>query len=132
MPGWKRSAMAMAPPGRGASAPPCANEAPPPAGESPASRGNPGRSRPPRLLVGGPVGCESASPSGMGSSSSWPADVCARLRREANAGGVVRAASTCARTSAESRGPSAIRPPSVVPVAPPCGRAEPPPPAAPS
>eukprot|EP00965_Chrysotila_dentata_P205773 6183154-Pleurochrysis_carterae.AAC.2 len=99
----------------------------------PAFRGSPGRSRPPRLLLGGPVGCESTSPSGMGSRSSWPADVCARLRRDANAGGVARAASTHARTPTESRGPSAMRPPSMMPVVATCGRAAPlPPPAAPA
>eukprot|EP00965_Chrysotila_dentata_P191346 6174453-Pleurochrysis_carterae.AAC.2 len=118
--------MAMAPSGRGVSASPRGDGVP-------ALRGSPGRSRPLRLLLGGPVGWESARPSGMGSRSSWPAGVRARLRREANAGGVTRAASTHARTPAESRGPSATRPPSMAPVVTASGCGVPPlPPAAPS
>eukprot|EP00965_Chrysotila_dentata_P154760 5113740-Pleurochrysis_carterae.AAC.1 len=53
----------------------------------------------------------------MGSLSSWPSGVCARLRREANAGGVTRASSIRVRMYVESRGPSAMRPPSAVIVA---------------
>eukprot|EP00965_Chrysotila_dentata_P219885 6191418-Pleurochrysis_carterae.AAC.1 len=47
----------------------------------------------------------------MGSCSSPSAGACARLRRDAKAGGVARACSTRARTYAESWGPSAMRPP---------------------
>eukprot|EP00965_Chrysotila_dentata_P063268 2096367-Pleurochrysis_carterae.AAC.2 len=47
----------------------------------------------------------------MGSRSSPSAGACDRLRRDAKAGGVARACSTRARTYADSRGPSAIRPP---------------------
>eukprot|EP00965_Chrysotila_dentata_P229854 6197449-Pleurochrysis_carterae.AAC.1 len=54
----------------------------------------------------------------MGSCSRWAAGVCARLRSDAKAGGVTRAASTRARTYADSSGPSATRPPSASPAAP--------------
>eukprot|EP00965_Chrysotila_dentata_P037630 1251868-Pleurochrysis_carterae.AAC.1 len=106
--------MATAPSGLGVSAPSCARDAS-------GSLGSPGRPRSLRRLPGGCVGWESASPSGMGSLSSWPAGVRARLRREANAGGVTRASSTRARMYAESRGPSATRPPSTASAARPAG-----------
>eukprot|EP00965_Chrysotila_dentata_P004998 164253-Pleurochrysis_carterae.AAC.1 len=56
-PGRNRSAMAMGPSGRGALSAPGAC--------GPGSRGSGGRSLPPRFLAGGPVGWESARPSGM-------------------------------------------------------------------
>eukprot|EP00965_Chrysotila_dentata_P003412 110887-Pleurochrysis_carterae.AAC.2 len=74
------------------------------------SRGSAGRARPPCLLLGAPESWGSASPSGMGSTSSCAVGVRARLRRDAKAGGVVRASSMRARTYAESCGPSMRRP----------------------
>eukprot|EP00965_Chrysotila_dentata_P053128 1762831-Pleurochrysis_carterae.AAC.1 len=113
----------MGPSGRGVPSPPCV-------GGVPTSRGSVGLARPPRFLLGAPAGWESASPAGMGSCSSWAAGVCARLRSDAKAGGVTRAASTRARTYADSPGPSATRPPSASPVAPAhCSVVRPPPPA---
>eukprot|EP00965_Chrysotila_dentata_P021733 719888-Pleurochrysis_carterae.AAC.1 len=81
--------MATGPSGRGVLSAPSA--------DGPESRGSGGRSRPPRFLPGGPMGWESARPSGMGSRTSWAVGVCARLRREANAGGVTRASAMRAR-----------------------------------
>eukprot|EP00965_Chrysotila_dentata_P092099 3040715-Pleurochrysis_carterae.AAC.1 len=95
----------MGPRGRGASAPPRLVE-------SGGSRGSAGRVRPPCFLLGAPRCWGSASPSGMGSSSSCAVGVCARLRKDAKAGGAAQANSTRARTYAESWGPSAMRPPS--------------------
>eukprot|EP00965_Chrysotila_dentata_P162314 5360219-Pleurochrysis_carterae.AAC.1 len=113
-PGRKRSSMAMAPPGLVASATSRALC-------DPGSLGSPGRPRFLRRLPGGCAGWESASPSGMGSLSSWSGDVATRLRREANAGGVTRASSIRARTYADSWGPSVIRPPSTVTASAACG-----------
>eukprot|EP00965_Chrysotila_dentata_P042105 1396748-Pleurochrysis_carterae.AAC.1 len=85
----------MGPSGQGAPSPPCV-------GGVPTSRGSAGLARPPRFLLGVPAGWESASLAGMGSCSSWAAGVCARLRSDLKAGGVTRAASTRARTYADS------------------------------
>eukprot|EP00965_Chrysotila_dentata_P146571 4839743-Pleurochrysis_carterae.AAC.1 len=96
----------MGPRGRGAFASPRF-------AESGGSRGSAGRVRLLCFLLGAPRCWGSASPSGMGSFSSCAAGVCARLRRDAKAGGMARASSTWARTYAESWGPSAVmRPPS--------------------
>eukprot|EP00965_Chrysotila_dentata_P154699 5111586-Pleurochrysis_carterae.AAC.1 len=59
----------------------------------------------------------------MGSPSSPSAGACARLRRDAKAGGVARARSTQARTCADSLGPSAMRPPATTSAAKVSGRA---------
>eukprot|EP00965_Chrysotila_dentata_P007159 232937-Pleurochrysis_carterae.AAC.2 len=92
------------------------------AAASRASRGNAGRSRPRRFLLGGPAGWMSTSSSGMGSRLREAAGVGARFRKDANAGGVARAPSMHARTYAERRGPSATRPPSTSIGAPTPGR----------
>eukprot|EP00965_Chrysotila_dentata_P136997 4531789-Pleurochrysis_carterae.AAC.1 len=76
------------------------------------SRGSVGRARPPCFFLGAPKSWGSASPSGMGSTSSCAVGVRAKLRRDAKAGGVARASSMRARTYAESCGPSVTRPPS--------------------
>eukprot|EP00965_Chrysotila_dentata_P217662 6190148-Pleurochrysis_carterae.AAC.1 len=87
-PGRYRSAMATGPAGRGVSS----------LAVGPASRGSRGRPLPPCFFPESSVGRESTSPSGMGSRVSWVIVVCARLRSDANAGGVTRASAMRALT----------------------------------
>eukprot|EP00965_Chrysotila_dentata_P166697 5504699-Pleurochrysis_carterae.AAC.1 len=122
-PGRKRAAMLTGPSGRGVSALSGA-------GRPPESRGRAGRARCPRFPAGASACRGSIRPSGMGSPSSTSACACARLRRDAKAGGVARARSTHARTCADSRGPSVIRPPATTSAAGASGRAVLPPTAA--
>eukprot|EP00965_Chrysotila_dentata_P015477 512125-Pleurochrysis_carterae.AAC.1 len=109
-PGRKRSAMATGPGGRSVVSPPPL--APPGAPAAPlAGRGSALRPFARLGLRGGSLGCSSSKPRGMGSAVSAVVSSGARLRREAKAGGVVRASSMRARIEAVSAGPSLTRPP---------------------
>eukprot|EP00965_Chrysotila_dentata_P186753 6166231-Pleurochrysis_carterae.AAC.2 len=86
-------------------------------------RGRALRSRPLRLLAeGGSAGWVSSNPLGIGSAASSALPAGAKLRSDAKAGGVVRAAVTQAWMDGVRRGPSATLPPATSP------RALPPPP----